>query len=101
MQLDRLKRRTFATLLGGAATCPLAAAPEWVDRVARLGIGDDAAMWHRFRQALRELGYIEGQSVNYESRYSEGVPDRLVTVMGELGRRPADLITVYGTPPTE
>jgi putative ABC transport system substrate-binding protein len=58
-------------------------------------------MWHSFRQALRELGYIEGQSVNYEYRYSEGVPDRLAAAVGELVRRPVDLIAAYGTPPTE
>jgi putative ABC transport system substrate-binding protein len=58
-------------------------------------------MWHSFRQPLRELGYIEGQSVNYEYRYSEGVPDRLAAAVGELVRRPVDLIAAYGTPPTE
>ena len=58
-------------------------------------------MWHSFRQALHELGYVEGQNVNYEYRYSEGVPDRLATVVNELIRLPVDLITVYGTPPTE
>ena len=41
-------------------------------------------MWQTFRQALRELGYVEGQTVNYEYRYSEGAPDRLATVVGEL-----------------
>jgi putative ABC transport system substrate-binding protein len=101
MQLDQLKRRTFVTLFGGAATWPLAARAQWMARVPRIGIVDDAPMWHSFRQALRELGYIEGQSVNYEYRYSEGVPARLATVMGELVRRPVDLIAVYGTPPTE
>src|SRR5262249_37985860 len=101
MQLDQLKRRTFVTLFGGAAAWPLAARAQWMARVPRIGIVDDAPMWHSFRQALRELGYVEGQSVNYEYRYSEGVPDRLATVMGELVRRPVDLITVYGTPPTE
>jgi putative ABC transport system substrate-binding protein len=58
-------------------------------------------MWHSFRQALREFGYVEGQSVNYEYRYSEGMPDRLATVVGELVRRPVDLIAAYGTPPIE
>jgi putative tryptophan/tyrosine transport system substrate-binding protein len=58
-------------------------------------------MWHSFRQALREFGYVEGQSINYEYRYSEGVPDRLAAVVGELVRRPVDLIAAYGTPPTE
>jgi putative tryptophan/tyrosine transport system substrate-binding protein len=97
-----MRRRQFITLLGGAvATWPLAARAQPPMRVPRIGIIDDAPMWHSFRQALRELGYVEGQSVNYEYRDSEGVPDRLATVVGELVRRPVDLIAVYGTPPTE
>jgi putative tryptophan/tyrosine transport system substrate-binding protein len=97
-----MKRREFITLLGGAAaTWPLTARAQQPARVPRIGIIDDAPMWHSFRRALRELGYVEGQSVNYEYRYSEGVPDRLATVVGELVRRPVDLIAAYGTPPTE
>jgi hypothetical protein len=60
------------------------------------------ARWHSFRQALREFGYVEGESLNYEYRYSEGVPDRLAAVVGELIRRPVDdLIAAYSTPPVE
>ena len=71
-------------------------------RVPRIGFIDDAPMWHSFRQALRDYGYVDGQSINYEYRYSEGVPpDRLATVVDELVRRPVDLIAAYGTPPTE
>jgi putative ABC transport system substrate-binding protein len=97
-----VKRRDFITLLGGAAAAwPLAARAQQATRVPRIGIVDDAPMWHSFRQALREFGYVEGQSVNYEYRYREGVPDRLAAVVGELVRRPVDLIAAYGTPPTE
>ncbi|MFL6835007.1 MAG: ABC transporter substrate-binding protein [Xanthobacteraceae bacterium] len=97
-----MKRREFISLLGGAAAAwPLAVRAQQPARVPRIGIVDDAPMWHSFRQALRELGYIEGQSVNYEYRYSEGVPDRLAAAVGELVRRPVDLIAAYGTPPTE
>src|SRR6478735_6436064 len=96
-----MKRRDFIALIGGAAAWPLAARAQQPARVPRIGIVDDAPMWHSFRQALREYGYLEGQSVNYEYRYSEAVPDRLATVMGELVRRPVDLIAVYGTPPAE
>ena len=67
----------------------------------RIGIVDDAPMWQTFRQALRELGYVEGATVNYEYRYSEGAPERLAAVVGELIRRPVDLIATFGTPPTE
>src|SRR6476620_882130 len=97
-----LQRREFITLLGGAAaTWPLAARAQQAARVPRIGIVDDAPMWHSFRQALREFGYVEGQSINYEYRYSEGVPDRLAAVVSELVRRPVDLIAAYGTPPIE
>jgi putative ABC transport system substrate-binding protein len=96
-----MRRRAFITLLGGAAAWPLAARAQQPARVPRIGIVDDAPMWHSFRQALREFGYVEGQSINYEYRYSEGVPDRLAAVVGELVRRPVDLIAAYGTPPTE
>ena len=96
-----IARRQFISLLSGAAAWPLAARAQQPAHVPRIGIVDDAPMWHSFRQALREFGYVEGESLNYEYRYSEGVPDRLAAVVGELIRRPVDLIAVYGTPPTE
>jgi ABC-type uncharacterized transport system substrate-binding protein len=96
-----MKRREFITLLGGTAAWPLAARAQQGAKMPRIGIVDDAPMWHTFRQALRELGYIEGETVNYEYRYSEGAPDRLATVVGERIRRPVDLIATFGTPPTQ
>src|SRR6516165_5945825 len=96
-----VRRREFITLIGGTVAWPLAARAQQAARVPRIGIVDDAPMWHSFRRALREFGYVEGQNVNYEYRYSEGVPDRLAAAVGELVRRPVDLIAVYGTPPTE
>jgi putative tryptophan/tyrosine transport system substrate-binding protein len=97
-----IRRRDFITLLGGAAVMwPVAAYAQQPSRIPRIGIIDDAPMWHSFRQALRELGYVEGQSINYEYRYSEGLPDRLAAAVGELVRRPVDLIAAYGTPPIE
>ena len=95
------RRRFLATLGGAAAAWPLAARAQQGAKIPRIGIIDDAPMWQAFRQALRKLGYIEGETVNYEYRYSEGVPDRLATVVGELIRRPVDLIATFGTPPTE
>jgi ABC-type uncharacterized transport system substrate-binding protein len=94
-------RREALGLLGGAATVLSVTARAQPARVPRIAIIDDAPMWHSFRQALGELGYVEGQSINYEYRYSEGAPERLAAVVGELVRRPVDLIAAYGTPPVE
>jgi putative ABC transport system substrate-binding protein len=94
-----MKRRQFITLLGGAAAAwPLAARAQQGTKIPRIGIIDDAPMWQAFRQALRELGYSEGQNIAYEYRYSEGAPDRLATIVGI--RRPVDLIATFGTAPT-
>src|SRR5262249_21809926 len=100
-----LKRREFIALVGGGGLLLAAKVKRaWGQhpaRVPRIGIIDDAPMWHSFRQALHEFGYVEGKSTNCEYRYSEGVPDRLTAVVGELIRRPVDLIAGYGTPPAE
>src|SRR5262245_5209329 len=98
----QVTRRQSIRLFGGAAAAwPVAAYAQQPARVPRIGIIDDAPMWHSFRQALREFGYVEGQSINYEYRYSDGVPHRLAAAVGELVRRPVDLIAAYGTPPIE
>jgi ABC-type uncharacterized transport system substrate-binding protein len=97
-----MNRRRFITALGGAAAAwPLAARAQQSGKIPRIGIVDDAPMWQAFRQALRELGYVEGSNVAYEYRYSEGAPDRLATVVGELVRRPVDLIATFGTAATQ
>ena len=96
-----MRRRDFITLLGSAAMWPLAAPAQQSGKIPRVGILDDAPMWQAFRQALRELGYVEGQNIAYEYRYGEGAPDRLAAVAVELVRRPVDVIATYGTPPTQ
>ena len=59
-----MKRRTFITLLGGAAAWPLAASAQQAGKIARIGIIDDSIHWNAFRQGLRDLGYLEGQKLN-------------------------------------
>jgi putative ABC transport system substrate-binding protein len=96
-----MRRRQFIMLLGGAAaTWPPPLRAQQPAKLPRIGIIDDAPMWNTFRQGLRDLGYLEGQNIAFDSRYADGVPARLAEAAAELVRRPVDVITTYGTPPT-
>src|SRR5256885_3313789 len=99
--MSDMRRREFTALVGGAglllAVKVRRPRAQQSAKIPRIGILDDAPMWQPFRQALRELGYVEGQNIAYEYRYGEGAPDRLMAVAAELVRRPVDLIATYGT----
>ena len=95
-----MQRREFITLIGGAAAAwPRAARAQLRGtKIPRVGIIDDAPIWNNFRQALREIGYIEGQNIEFEYRVAEGKPERLAAAAAELVRLPVDVIAVFGTP---
>src|SRR5947209_11419190 len=99
--MSDMRRREFTALVGGVglllAVKVRRARAQQPSKIPRIGILDDAPMWQAFRQALRELGYVEGQNIAYEYRYGEGAPDRLMAVAAELVRSPVDLISTYGT----
>ena len=69
-----MKRREFITLLGGAATWPLAARAQQGERMRRIGIlqglAENDPEWQRrlaaFKQGLQELGWTEGRNVAFE-----------------------------------
>jgi putative ABC transport system substrate-binding protein len=52
----------------------------------------------RFRQALRELGYVEGQNIVIEYRWAEGRVERFPALAAELVRLKVDLIVAAATP---
>jgi putative ABC transport system substrate-binding protein len=56
--------------------------------------GDSAT--EGFRQGLRELGYVEGQTIRLEYRWAEGKPDRLPALAAELVRLNVDAIVTGG-----
>jgi putative ABC transport system substrate-binding protein len=93
-----MRRRTFITLLGGAAVWPLAADAQ--QRVPVIGIlaSQPLPPLQRFARKLREYGYIEGQNVRFVSRYAEGRDDRYPAMAAELAALPVDLIVTWGTP---
>jgi putative tryptophan/tyrosine transport system substrate-binding protein len=98
-----VKRRSFIALLGGAAAWPLAArAQQSVSKMPRIGIIDPGAMWgDHFRQALRDLGYVEGRNIAIEYRSAEAGPERLVAAATELAQLQVDVIVTFGSPATQ
>ncbi|HEY2919012.1 MAG TPA: ABC transporter substrate-binding protein [Candidatus Binatia bacterium] len=77
--------------------------PKKVHRIGYLSGVDAATHSSRsepFRQALRELGYIEGQNIAIEYRYAEGKLDRLPQLATELVQLKVDIIVSSAPPPT-
>ena len=76
-----MKRREFITLLGSAAAWPLAARAQQPANVPRVGIlspaaSEAAATLTAFREEIRNLGSIEGQTIALDFRLSKGIMTR-------------------------
>ncbi len=75
--------------------------PKKVPRIGYLSSADPASESARsepFQLALHELGYIDGQNISTEYRYSEGKNDRLPQLAADLVRRKVDIIVAGGVP---
>src|SRR5262249_35099477 len=85
-----MKRRDFIPLLGGTAvTLPLAARAQQPATVPRVGIlspaaSEAAATLTAFREAIRDLGYVEGQTIALDFRLSKGIMDAIPALAAEL-----------------
>jgi putative ABC transport system substrate-binding protein len=55
-------------------------------------------LWDAFREAMKELGYVEGKNVVYEYRSAEGQFDRLPQLAAELVKTPVKVLVVANTP---
>jgi len=69
-----VKRRDFITLISGAAAWPLAARAQQSGKIVTIGILaiEPLPPIDTFRQALSDLGYVEGKNVRFEHRYARG-----------------------------
>jgi len=95
--MSSIRRREFIALVGGAtAAWPLAARAQQADRMRRIGVlGNTSESAENLRQALRELGWVEGQNVTIEWRWAAGRPDQLPALAAELtGLHPDLIITI-------
>src|SRR5262249_1157724 len=101
-----MTRRDFITLLGGAAAAwPLTARAQQPAKVPRVGIlspaaSETAATLTAFREGIRDLGYIDGQTIALDFRLSKGIMDALPALAAELVRIPVNVIVTDSTSAT-
>jgi len=93
-------RRAFlvalAAMLGAASKAAGAQRPGRVPRIALL-LPADIPLEAPFRDALRELGYVDGKSVAIERRSAGGDFSRLPALATELARSEPDVIVSFVT----
>src|SRR5262249_23118791 len=105
---DRVKRRAFISLLGGAAAWPLAARAQQPERMRRMGAlmdlaADDPEGQSRlaaFLQGLQEAGWAVGRNVTIDVRWAAADVESMKRFAKELVALQPDLIFTSSTPAT-
>jgi ABC-type uncharacterized transport system substrate-binding protein len=93
-----------ATLALGLLAAPLAAGAQQQGKVYRIGFvppaSSEAIAPHvnAMRQGLRELGYVDGQSVVIDVRAASGPADRMPELVAELINLKPDVLVTATTP---
>src|SRR5262249_50640490 len=99
-----ITRREFITLIGGAATWPLAARAQQREQMRRIGVlmnlgSDDAEGQARnaaFLQGLQELGWTVGRNVRIDYRWGAGDAELFRRYASELVALAPDVILAVG-----
>jgi putative ABC transport system substrate-binding protein len=107
MQFDRLKRREFITLLGGATTAwPHAASAQQPDGMRRIGVimgfAEDDHVWQSylaiFRQRLQDFGWSEGRNIRFDYRFTGESTERMRAAAIEVVGMAPDVIFASTNP---
>jgi putative tryptophan/tyrosine transport system substrate-binding protein len=99
-----VKRRAFVAGMAAVVVAPLAAEVQKAGRVYRIGmlevvpLAANGTNLAAFRQGLKELGYVEGQTVVIDYRSADGQAERFPDLARELVRLKVDVIVTRGTP---
>jgi putative ABC transport system substrate-binding protein len=97
-----VNRRSFITLLGGAASWPVVALGQQSERVRRIGVVLGAGTVDRdgylpaFLQGLQQLGWSDGRNVRVDIRRGAGNADDLRKHAAELAALAPDVILASG-----
>jgi putative tryptophan/tyrosine transport system substrate-binding protein len=97
-----MRRREFITLLGSAATWPLAARAQQ-PALPLIGFLHDGASESRthlvaaFREGLADAGFVDHRNVAIEYRWAQDQPDRLPGLVAELVQHQAVVIATPGS----
>jgi len=94
-----ISRRAFITTVAGMLGAPLVGEAQSAGKVYRIGYLSPAAGPNpgdqAFERSLRDRGYVEGQNLRLERRYTGGRSDQLPEAAAELVRLRPDLIVVW------
>jgi putative ABC transport system substrate-binding protein len=98
------RRRFIALASSAAAAWPLGAVAQVPDKPPRIGfLGNSTAALEAnlvgpFREGLRELGYVEGRTIQIDYRWAEGDYSRFPALVAELLASDPSVIVTAGTP---
>ena len=94
----------LVTLILSLLVVPLATQAQPAGQMPRVGVlvpgappGEPGGWLDRFRQGLRDLGYVEGQTITLEVRWDEYKPERWPDLVADLVRLPVDIIVAGQT----
>jgi len=97
-----VERRAFVASTLALLAAPLAVEAQQPGKVYRIGFlrgGQPPTVWvDGFQQGLRERGYVDGQNVVIEFRFTDGRVDRLTRLAEDLLRSEVDVIVASAAP---
>jgi putative ABC transport system substrate-binding protein len=96
-----MNRRTFLCGLAGGLAAPLTAEAQPTGKIPVVGVlnsgaGPRSTSVDTARQGMRDLGYIEGQTIAFEVRFAGMKLETLPSLAADLVRRNVDVILVSG-----